>query len=186
MEPIDNNFSANASASENTAHENPGVAQSKNRHRQPLSPVALGGIILVLAIIVAVIWYSGGFKSNLADDYNKTSFENLSGVQGMVGYVDYQNNKFVTERVVLTQESGEFIKERSVFNFNWNENTNFFYYRNGLALETSQPWQVDYTYLTDTRNVIVKTQEQAEPNKELTAIEVHILPGSSRAEAATQ
>lgn len=167
------------------AHTPPPVAPEPQSHggqdnRKPWLIL----VIVIVAVLAVIFLPRGKDKDEPANNFNITSFENISGVQGMVGYIDYSGQKFVTERIVLLEENGKFQTKRDVFNFRWDENTRFLYYRNSLALEASQPWEVDQTFLTTTRNVIVTTKEKPNPDKDLMALEIKILPGSTQADSS--
>jgi len=136
--------------------------------------------VLVVVIVVLGVWWLAGKDSSPDNEFTQNAYENISGVQGMVISVDYSGKKFTTERRVLIKENGNFRTEEDVFNFNWNEDTKFFYYKDALALGANQPWEVDHTFLTVDRNVIISTKENPAPNVNLTALEISILPGYGR------
>ena len=148
-----------------------------------ISPISTITAVLVVAVIVLGIWWLTNKDAPPTEDFTKTPYGNITGVQGIVRFVDYANQKFVTERIVLIEEDGEFRTKEDVFNFSWTEETNFFYYSTALALAADQPWIVDFSYLVNDRNVIVTPEETHEPGTQLSAKSIRILPGYAQEQA---
>lgn len=153
----------------------------KDFNKKNVDPIIYWVLIAIVLILAVIFVFRGDDTTEVpVSNLRGTSFEDISGIQGTVRYVDYANQGFVVEKITLIEDSGEYQTKRDVFNFEWNENTKFFYYRNSLALGARQPWEVDYTYLTNTRNVIVTLDEEASPEKELMAVEIKILPSFTK------
>ena len=145
-----------------------------------ISPMSTAAAVLIVVVVALGVWWLTSNKdTSPAEDFMQTAYGNITGVQGTVRFVDYSNQRFVTERIVLIKEDGQFRTKEDVFNFNWDEKTDFFYYSTALALAADQPWVVDFSYLVKDRNVIVTPRETPEPGKELNAKSIRILPGYS-------
>lgn len=157
-------------------------------HHTPSKSLTILVVLIALVIVGVLIFGGGNLPSPTQNqgivDYTKTAYQGITGIQGMVTFIDYENKTFVSDKTVLVKNGDNYMDETTTFHFKWTDSTKFLYYPDALSVQANQPWEVDYTYLQVQAVAIVQVEGTPNPETELMATEIRILPIPGAAESA--
>lgn len=132
-------------------------------------------IVLVILVVVLIIW---GPRVAQPPSSVVAPFM-VPGVEGTVVSVDLINRSFLMEQTRITEGGNPGFETRSYIVF-WNDETIFMDYATPADAAQDLVREAQAAFLAPYKNVIVTQREKA--GNVLTALEVRILPGTSRAQ----
>lgn len=135
--------------------------------------------LIALIVLVALIIILGLIKIKIKAPREETIISGVSGLQGIISNIDFPNSRLtLSVSKVVDRPGGPSVEEKE-FTVLWDDGTLFFAYISPADVSANKTVTISSVDLKTNRVAVVKPRRQT--SNTVTAAEVRILPGSTKA-----